>query len=137
MPSQSVEESAGGGVPQLDMVVEGGGGDESTGGGEGDVVDLFLVAEEAGEGFDGRVAGVRGGRRPQVDCAIVRGGDEAFDEGVVDCCGGFEPLFCFCRFLGVGCGDAAGVVVVGGSEDEVSGEGEMVYPVCVGGQSAD
>ena len=84
------------------------------------MVYLFLMAQEAGDGFDGCVAGGGRGRRPKVDCAVVRGGDEAFGEGVVDRCGGFEALLGFGGFLLVGRGNAAGVVVVGGSEDEVS-----------------
>lgn len=48
------------------MVVERGGCDESSGRRECNVVDLFLVAEEAGDGFLG------GGGGPEVDGEIVR-----------------------------------------------------------------
>lgn len=138
MPTKGMEEGAGGGVPELDVVVEGGGGDEGAGRGEGDVVDLFLVTEEPGHGFDCcGVAGGGGRRGPEVDGAVIGGGDEAFGEGAVDGCGGLEPLFCFGQLLVVGWGDGAGVVVVGGSENEVRGEGEMVDPVGVRGEGAD
>lgn len=103
MPAKSMEEGAGGGVPELDVVVEGRRGDEGAGRGEGDVVDLFLVAEEPGDGFDCcGVAGGSGRRGPEVDGAVVGGGDETFSEGVVDGCGRFEPLFCFGHLLVVG-----------------------------------
>lgn len=42
-------------VPELDVVVPAGAGDEEAVGGEGDVVDLLLVPEEAGEGLARRL----------------------------------------------------------------------------------
>lgn len=66
------------------------------------MIDLFLVAEETGDGFDRCIAGGSGRGRPEVDCAIIGCGDETFGEGVVDGCGGFETLFCFCNLLLVG-----------------------------------
>lgn len=52
MPAQSGDEGAGERVPEFDAVIKGGGGEEEGAGGECDVVDGFLVAGEAGEGFD-------------------------------------------------------------------------------------
>ena len=115
-------------VPQLDMVIERGARDEEAVGRERDVVDLLLVAEEAGEGFRAR----RG--RPEIHREVVAGGDEAFDNLAIDGSGFFEALFCFGDFGGGGCGDGARVVVVGGAEDEVGAEGEVVHPVRVRGQ---
>lgn len=75
------DEGAVAGVPELDVVVPAAGGEGEAVGGEGHVVDLFLVAEEAGERFGGRGGG------PEVDCEVVACGDDFLDEGVVDRCG--------------------------------------------------
>lgn len=97
------------------------------------MVDGFLVAEEAGEGFecgDGGGGG-GGGWGPEVDGGVVGGGDEAFGEGVVGRGCGFEAREGGGEF-GVLCRrDDAGVGVVGGAEDRVGGEGEVVDPVGV------
>ena len=53
MPSHREEEFTVAGIPQFDVVVEAGAGDVEAVWGEGDVVDLLLVAEEAGDGFEG------------------------------------------------------------------------------------
>ena len=54
------------------MVVEASGSEQQAVGGEGDVVDLFLVAYQAVEGFCR--GWVRGVRVPEVHCAVVSGG---------------------------------------------------------------
>ncbi len=73
MAAEGSDEGAGGGGPEFDAVVVGGAGDEVGGGGDGDVVDGFLVAEQAGEGFGGGVSlGKKGGgERPEVHCEVV------------------------------------------------------------------
>ena len=79
------------------------------------MVDLFLVAEKAGHGFDGD------GRVPEVDCEVVACSDQAFGDLVIRRRGGFEALFCFFQFLCV-CGwDGAGMIVVSGAKDEFCG----------------
>ena len=65
MSSQRVQKGAGGGIPEFDVVVKRRRCDEGSGGGEDDVVDLFLVAEEAGDGF------LSGGWGPKVDGKVV------------------------------------------------------------------
>ena len=65
MAAQCRYEGAGTSIPQLDVVIEAAAGDHEAIGGEGDMVDLFLVAEEAGEGFDsGLFLGGQGRRGP-------------------------------------------------------------------------
>lgn len=86
------------------------------------MVDLFLVAEKAGEGFC--AGGGEGG--PEVDCEVVACGYEAFGDLAVDGGGFFKPLFCFFDFLGFGGRDVlvVGVVVwfvVCCAKDEVGG----------------
>lgn len=130
--AQRGDESAVARAPQLDGVVEAAAGDEGAVRGEGHVVDLFLVAEQAGDGF-----GVVGGRVPEVDCEVVACGDEAFGDAAVDGGGCLVALARFCGFLRWGGGDVACVVVVGGAEDEVGGEGEVVDPVGVRGEGGD
>ena len=110
------------------MVVPAAGGDGETVWAERYVVDLLLVAEEPGEGFGA------GGGAPEVHCEVVGGGDEAFSDLAVDGCGCLESGEGFGNFAFLGLGNFAGVVVVGGSEDEVCGEGEVVDPVCVRGE---
>ncbi len=46
-------------------------------------------------------------------------------------------MFGFCDFLGIGGGDGAGVVVVGSSKNEISGQSEVVYPVGMRREGAD
>ena len=100
-------------IPEFHVVVEARAGDEQAIRRKRDVVDLLLVAEEAGDGFGRR------GWLPDVHCEIVGGGDEAFDGDVVDGSGFVEAGFRFLSLFGVGGRDGAGVVMVGGSEDEV------------------
>lgn len=133
--AQSGDEDARGGRPELDVVVEAAAGEEEARGGKGDVVDGFLVAEEAGEGFEGGGGGGGvGGRGPEVDGGVVGGGDEAFGEGVVGGGRGFEAREGGGEFGVLRRGDDAGVGVVGGAEDGVGGEGEVVDPVGVRGE---
>lgn len=124
MAAESVEESAVGGGPEFDVVVETCAGDELAVGREGHMVDLFLVAEEAVDGLQGGLG------RPEVDCAVVAGGDEALAGslgGEFVAGEGFEA-FGFGRGGDVG---AAAVVEVAGAEHEVGGEREVVHPVGV------
>lgn len=130
MAAEGEEEFPVAGIPELDGVVEGGGSDERAVGGESDVVDGFLVAEEAGEGF--RVGGF-----PEVDGEVVACGHETFGDAVIHGCGFGETFFCSSYLSCVCSGDVAGVVVVGCAEDEVGGEGEVVDPVGVGGEGGD
>ena len=71
--AQSVQVFAVVGVPQLDVVVETGGSDRRAVGRECDVVDLFLVADQTGQGL--RLLA----RCPQVDGAVVGGCYETLD----------------------------------------------------------
>ena len=115
-------------VPYLDVVVEGGARDEQPVGRERDVIDLLLVTQEPRDGF-----GARGGR-PEIHGEIVAGGDEALDDLAVDGRRFLEALPGF-GDLGFGRGgNVAGVVVVGGAEDEVCAEREVVHPVRVRGE---
>lgn len=99
------------------------------------MVDGFGVAVEAGEGFEGCGVGAGGGGRgPEVDGGVVGGGNEAFGEGVVDGGGGFEAGEGGGEFGVFRGGDEARVGVVGGAEDGVGGEGEVVDPVGVRGE---
>lgn len=118
-------------IPKLDCVVEARGSNDGTVRGEGDVVDLFLVAVQAGDRLGG------GQWVPEVDCEVVACGDETFSDAVIYNCGFFVSFFRFCGLGFVGGGDVASVVVVGGAEDEVGGEGEVVDPVGVGGECGD
>lgn len=65
MPPQTGNKLSIMGGPELDEVVEGSGGNEEAVGGEGDVVDEFLVALETDEGLGG------GEGRPEVHCKVV------------------------------------------------------------------
>lgn len=68
-------------IPQLHAVVEARARDVQAVGREGDVQHLFLVSEQACNGFRGG-GGVRveGRRVPQEDSVVVAGGDEALHE---------------------------------------------------------
>lgn len=128
MAFERVDELPVAGVPKLDMVIEGGARDKEPVRREGDVVDLLLVAQEPREGLDAR------GGRPEIHGEIVAGGDEALDDLAID---GRRFLKAVLGFgdLGFGRGgDVAGVVVVGGAEDKVRAEGEVVHPVRVRGE---
>ena len=102
--------------PQLDMIVPAGASDEASVGGESDVVDLLLMAEQAGDGGGGGAAAALG-RFPEVHCAVVRCGHEALDDLIIDLCGFLEALLRFCHLAFLRGGDVAGVVMVGGAED--------------------
>lgn len=112
-------------IPDLGMVVETRRRDEQSVGRKRDVVDLFLVAQESGDGLGGL------GGLPQVHGEVVAGGDEPLDDFALNL-GRFEEAFLRVRELGfVAGGDLARVVVVGGAHDEVGGEREVVDPVGV------
>lgn len=127
-----MDEGAVEGAPDLDLVVEAGRSNVLAGRGEGDVRDGFPVAEEAGDGFRRALGG-----RPEEDCEVVARGHEALGNLAVGRRGFLEAVFCLGEFFRVGGGDGAGVVVVGGAQDELGGEGEVVDPVSVGGEGAD
>lgn len=81
MSSERSHELARPPFPDLDGVVEPGRGDPPAVGGEGDVVDLLLVACEAGEGFLRRGAGREGGGclvGPEKERVVVGTGDQRF-----------------------------------------------------------
>lgn len=111
--AQSEQKLAVQGIPQFDVVVVAAARDEGAVGGKGDVVDLLLVAEQAGDGFSGL------GWVPEVDCAVVAGGDEAFGRDAVDRGGFLESGACFDEFGLPVWRDESGMVVVCGAEDKV------------------
>lgn len=122
-------------VPQFHAVVEARGCDAGAVRRERDVQDLFLVAEEAGNGFDRRVGGrVDGCGVPEEDRVVVGRGEEFFHQLAFVASRGLEAGFCFLDLFFRGRGHLACVVVVGGAEGEVGGESQMVDPVCVGGE---
>lgn len=130
---QRAQELAVAGAPQFDVVVEAARGDEAAVRGEGDVVDLLLVAEEAGDGLG------EGERVPEEDGAVVAGGHEAFAErggrGGGGCGCGFLPAAACEGSAGFGRGGwGGGVVEVAGAQDEVGREREVVHPMRVAGQ---
>ena len=112
-------------IPYLDVIIKGGARDEEPVGRERDVIDLLLVAQKPRNGLNAR------GRRPQIHGEVVTGGDEALDDVAVDGRRFLEAVF-RSGDLGRGRGrDVAGVVVVGGAQDEVRAEREVVHPVGV------
>ena len=110
------------------MVVEAGAGDVNAVRGEGDVVDLFAVAEQAGKGFV-----VGGGGFPEVHGAVIASGSETFDDLAIGSGGFLEAYFRSCDFLVFRWGNGASVVVVGGAKDRLGGEGQVVDPMGVRG----
>lgn len=72
-------------APQLDVVVPAGARDQPAVRREGDVVDLFLVADEPAHGLGA------GRRRPEIDGEIVAGRHEPFDNGAVHRRGFLKP----------------------------------------------
>lgn len=115
-------------APQLDVVVPARTGDPNPVRGEGDVVDLFLVAEEPAHGLGA------GRRRPEIDGEIVAGGHEPFDDGIVHRPGFLKPRERLGELVFGGDGNGRRVIVVGGTEGEVGGECEVVDPMSVGGK---
>lgn len=93
------------------------------------MVDLFLVAEQSRRRFrvqgwvggGGGVAAGGGGGGPEVDGAVVAGGDEPLGELVGGCGGFFEAGFGEGEFGGRVGRVFAGMVVIGGTEDGVGG----------------
>ena len=119
------------GVPELDVVVESGRCDELPIGREGDVVDLLLVAEQAGDRL------CCDGRMPEVYSEIVASGNKALHDFTSDSSSCLEARAGFGNFLDIGGGYDAGMIMVGGTEDEVGGKGEMVDPVSMSCQGTD
>lgn len=119
-------------VPQLDAIVEASGCDACAVGGEGDVQDLLLMAEEAGDGLDGGVGRVvdRGGI-PQEYRVVVGRRQEFLDELAFVACGVFEAFLGLLDSFFDRVGDFARVVVVGGAKGKVGREGEVVNPMGV------
>lgn len=135
MAFEGEEKGAVGSVPELDEVVEAGRGKKQPVGRKDDMVDLLLVAEQAGDGL-GRGAGV-----PEVDGAIVAGRHQALNGLAVlllavDAGRRMEALLCLFTLglFRVGHALLARVVMVCRPQSKVGGEGEMVDPVCVGGK---
>lgn len=115
-------------VPQLDVVIEGGARDEEAVRRERDVIELFLMPKEPRERLE------TGGGRPEIHREVVAGGDEALDDLPIDGRRFLEAILGF-GDLGFGRGGCvAGVVVVGGAQDEVCAERQVVHPVRVRGE---
>ena len=113
------------------MVIETARGNYSSGGRECDMVDLFLVTEEAGYGLR------RGGRRPEIDCEIIRGGNEALDNSGGDSGGGGKTGNCFFEFFSVRGRGGMCVIVVSGAKNKIGRECKVIDPMGVSCKGRD
>ncbi len=68
---------------------------------------------------------------PQEHGVVVASRDEALGDSLIDGCGFVESFFGFDDLGVYRVWDLAGVIVEGGSEDEIGRESEVVYPMGV------